>query len=300
MKKFSLRAFLVLAAMVGILMMTAAPASAAIAKGDSRVTSARLNMRAKASTSASVVTVIPKGVFVKITAVGSSNWYKVTYNKKSGYVSGDYLKDPFDLFGDKYSKYLSTAIWMRSSPNQSSTTNKMRIIPTGAKVFVIAKVANVNWYKIYYGGKIGYIIGGYFQGDTTNTRVLAKNVYLRSSPVISSGNKICVVPAGTRVVLLSKYNSQWYKVRYGTKVGYLSAGYFTTDSNNNNNSSSSSSTKTMSTSINMRKTRSTTADNVIAVIPEGAKVTVRASYSGNWYKVTYNGKTGYIKGGYFA
>jgi uncharacterized protein YgiM (DUF1202 family) len=56
----------------------------------------------------------------------------------------------------------------------------------------------------------------------------------------------------------------------------------------------------MSTSINMRKTRSTTADNVIAVIPEGAKVTVRASYSGNWYKVTYNGKTGYIKGGYFA
>jgi N-acetylmuramoyl-L-alanine amidase len=293
MKKMNLKAAVVLAAMVVVLMMTALPVSAAIAKGDSRVTSANLNMRSKPSTSGSVVAVVPKGKFVKITAVSSNNWYKISYSSKAGYVSGQYLKSPFDLFGNKYSKYVATAIWMRTSPKQTSS-NKIRVIPTGGKVFVIAKVANVNWYKVYFGGKVGYIMGGYFKGDTTNSRVLAKNVYLRSSPVVSTGNRICVVPKGATVILISKYNSKWYKVRYGTKVGYLAAGYFTTDQK------TTSTTKTMKTAINMRSSMSTTADNIIAVIPEGAKVTVVASYSGNWVKVKYDGKTGYIKAGYFV
>ena len=297
MKKLNLKAFLILAVMAGILMMTALSVSAAIPKGDSRVTSANLNMRKSASSSASIIMTVPKGKFVKITAAAANNWYKISYNSKTGYVSGDYLKDPFDLFGDKYSKYVATAIWMRTSPKQTST-NKIRVIPTGGKVFVIAKVANANWYKVYFSGKVGYIMGGYFNGDTTNTRILAKNVYLRSSPVVSTGNRLGIVPKGAKVVILSKYNSKWYKVRYGTTVGYLAAGYFTTDTKTSTPSTGTA--KTMKTSINMRSSMSTaSSDNIIGVIPEGAKVTV-ISTSGSWCRVSYGGKTGYIKNGYFV
>ena len=291
-KRFSIRVIFVLAALLGVLMLTTVTASAALKAGESRVTSARLNIRKTPSTSASVLGSIPKGTFVTIKSSAGNNWYKVTYSGTTGYVSGSYLVSPFDLFGDKYSKYVATSIWMRSSPKQTSS-NKIRVVPTGSKVFVIAKVANANWYKIYYGGKVGYVIGGYFKGDTKNTKTLAKGVNLRSSPVISNGNKICVIPAGAKVVVLSKYSSKWYKVRYGSRVGYIAAGYFTTDKQ------SSSSTRTVKTAINLRSSRSLSA-SIIRVIPSGAKVTIVASYSNNWYKVKYNGSTGYIKGGYFA
>ena len=45
-------------------------------------------------------------------------------------------------------------------------------------------------------------------------------------------------------------------------------------------------------SLNMRRSASTDSD-VIKVLREGAKVTIKGT-SGSWYKVTYNGNTGYV------
>ena len=45
-------------------------------------------------------------------------------------------------------------------------------------------------------------------------------------------------------------------------------------------------------SLNMRKSASTDA-KVVAVLKEGAKVTIKDT-SGSWYKVTASGKTGYV------
>ena len=50
-----------------------------------------LNMRASASTSAEIITTIPKGT--KVTIKDSTNgWYKVTYAAATGWVSADYVK----------------------------------------------------------------------------------------------------------------------------------------------------------------------------------------------------------------
>lgn len=294
MKKLNLRGLVLLALLAGTLMLTAASVSAASIKaGDSRVTTSRLNLRTEATTGSSVITVIPKGAFVEIASSAPGGWYKVIYSSRLGYVSGAYLTDPFTMFGDKYTKYVVTAIRMRSTPKQTAA-NKMGVIPTGGKVFVIAKVSGADWYKVYYGGKVGYIIGGYFRGDSTNTRRMAKNIYLRKTPTQNSSNIICVIKAGKQVVLLSKYNSKWYKVRFGTKIGYIMSGYFTNDP-------SANVTRKLTTNVNLRSSRSTASSaNILRVIPKGASVKVLKSYSDNWYRVTYSGTTGYIKGGYFA
>ena len=52
--------------------------------------SSSLNMRAKASTSADVVTTIPNGAFVDIVERGTT-WYKIQYSGATGYCMGKYL-----------------------------------------------------------------------------------------------------------------------------------------------------------------------------------------------------------------
>lgn len=52
--------------------------------------SSSLNMRAKASTSANVVTAIPNGAFVNVVERGTT-WYKIQYSGATGYCMGKYL-----------------------------------------------------------------------------------------------------------------------------------------------------------------------------------------------------------------
>ncbi len=58
--------------------------------------------------------------------------------------------------------------------------------------------------------------------------------------------------------------------------------------------------QTVRTALNMRSGMTTKANNVILVIPSGGTVAIVSAEANNWYKVTYSGKTGYIKGGYFG
>jgi len=50
-----------------------------------------LNLRQSAVTSATVLASIPKSTQVTILSKNASNWYNVTYNGKTGWVSGSYL-----------------------------------------------------------------------------------------------------------------------------------------------------------------------------------------------------------------
>ena len=50
--------------------------------------------------------------------------------------------------------------------------------------------------------------------------------------------------------------------------------------------------------VNLRASQSTSS-TILAKIPEGTKVTITSVLS-NWYKVTYNGQTGYIARGYLV
>ena len=51
-----------------------------------------LNLRTTAVPTSAVLTSIPKNVQVAIISKDASNWYNVTYNGKTGWVSGEYLR----------------------------------------------------------------------------------------------------------------------------------------------------------------------------------------------------------------
>lgn len=61
--------------------------------GKTFVTNSNLNLRKAAGADSEILTVIPNSSFVFPTHKVSNGWYKVSYNDKTGYVSGEYIKE---------------------------------------------------------------------------------------------------------------------------------------------------------------------------------------------------------------
>jgi uncharacterized protein YraI len=59
----------------------------------SAITKTNQNLRAGPGTSSSILYTIPSQTTIAITGVPNNGWYPVTVNGKSGYVSGEYLKN---------------------------------------------------------------------------------------------------------------------------------------------------------------------------------------------------------------
>lgn len=59
---------------------------------DTMRTTAYLNLRAGTGTDTNVLTVIPEGASVTVLEKTTSEWYKVSYGSRTGYVFTEYLK----------------------------------------------------------------------------------------------------------------------------------------------------------------------------------------------------------------
>lgn len=110
---------------------------------------AALNMRKGVGKSYGIVTTVPKGAKVKVTQskkVGDTTWYKTTYGKHSGWLSGKYLKkvtatpakDTFNLTTGKF----FTNIYAIKKPNNIHVlVNKNNQL---ASSFAPSNLRNVN------------------------------------------------------------------------------------------------------------------------------------------------------------
>lgn len=109
---------------------------------------------------------------------------------------------------------------------------------------------------------------------------------LRESPS-ASGTVLTTVPEGT-VVTLSDKQDQWYKTTYLSKTGWLSAAYLKVTFPKGIVSAAGS--------LNLRETPSATG-TVLTTIPKGSSVEL-LDRQGQWYKTTYQDKTGWIAADY--
>lgn len=139
------------------------------------------------------------------------------------------------------------------------------------------------------------------------TRTVCEDLNLRSTPdKTSSKNVIGTVRKGKSVEILGSAGNDWYEVKYNKKTGYIRGGHFTNDTSRVKKTDSKKGDATNTTRVvfeNM-KFRSTpdksTEDNVIGIVKKDSKVTVLDTASGNWYKISYKGQKGYIRGGHFT
>ena len=123
-------------------------------------------------------------------------------------------------------------------------------------------------------------------------KVKADSLYLRSAP---GGSVIATLSQGTTVAVTNN-SSEWYKVIVDGKEGYVSGSYLT--GTTATDFSVGSGRITCSSTVNLRS-EANTSSSILTSLSNGTAVTI-TGVSGGWYKVSVNGKSGYIKADYIS
>jgi len=142
----------VIIAMVFALSYT--PVSAATySTGDYTITTtAGLNLRQTASTSATILTAIPYNKTVSVTQI-NGNWGKTTYNSKTGWISLEYAKKVVKYSTGNYTITASAGLNLRQSASTSATI--LTAIPYN-KTVSVTQISGA-WGKTTYNSKTGWI-----------------------------------------------------------------------------------------------------------------------------------------------
>lgn len=126
-------------------------------------------------------------------------------------------------------------------------------------------------------------------GATTTTAVNFRNGPGTGYGVIST------LPAGAKVVVSSESGGGWAKVVYNGTTGYISSDYLSTS----NELSGSFGTGTINASSVRMRSGPSTGSSILGTYSSGTSMTV-TGVSGSWYKVEYNGTTGYVRSDYMS
>lgn len=160
---------------------------------------------------------------------------------------------------------------------------------------VTVKKKTGNWYQISFNGKKAYISTSYVKATKqvkAPSHITTANVTVRTGP----GTKYKALGKLTKgqAIVVTKTIGSWYEISFNGKTGYISASstklitakaettfdgkYYATEDLNLRNGAG----------VGYRK---------IGQVPAGARVHI-TSKVGEWYKVTYEGLSGYVTSAY--
>ncbi|WHY91237.1 SH3 domain-containing protein [Neobacillus cucumis] len=268
-----------------------------------------LNLRSGAGTKYKVLRTIPKGKTVT-SAEKIGNWYKVVYTyiskgktvKVTGWVSGTYLKE-YNKASSITGAYYFTTKTVSLYPSSNTRKKAVYQIPSGSGFFISNKVVNSmgeTWYKISYNGKMLFLNSKDVYISTVNSfsetdYQASKDTYLYSS-VGKVFSKVVQIPKGT-LISTSKKIGDWYVVNYNGKSGYADSKDFTKYTVPVEEQIDKAKDYLAVTDVVLR-VYPEDSSNLLSTIPKGSTITAIAKTANNWFKVAYNGMTGYINGSY--
>ncbi len=123
------------------------------------VTGSYVNVRASASISGKWLQTLPKGTQLVILGK-TGNWYNISYNGLTGYMSADYVEPLVSSTGDfGYATVTGSFVNLRSKPTTASVA--MRVLSQGMTVKVLG-IEN-GWYKVEALGVTGYMSAQYLE-----------------------------------------------------------------------------------------------------------------------------------------
>ncbi|MBQ1946451.1 MAG: SH3 domain-containing protein [Clostridia bacterium] len=287
------------------------------------IASGGVKMRTTASTNAYSPMNVPEGVIVKV-KYNDGSWSEVYYAGVTGFVPTSALKmnnisveEVKDTpgSGEQYAQVSSesTSLNMRTAANLSSTV--MMEIPRGAMVIVTKESG--DWCAVRYRGMNGYCMTKYLTlgitgdkepaEDVLTARVTTESGSLNLRKSASKSAKILTTIPRNTVITVIERGKTWSEVKYNGKTGFVMNEFLTfgdseelPDSGSSTKPGTDSTTKyskakvtTASGSLNLRKKASSSA-TILTTIPRHTVIDV-LDIDGTWTKVTYNGKTGYVK-----
>ena len=303
------------------------------AAGETAVVAADLlNVRSGPGTGYSRIGSLTEGKTFVVTGSAKDSsgvvWYKFSYGSKAGYVSSKYVNikqnsvtQVSNTKGTVNTK--SDPLIVRSGPGTGCS--KLGTIAKGKTFTIKGKVQDSSgtwWYTFDYNGKTGYVSSSYVKvttvseaaSDTEKTTGIVNDGPLRVRSGPGTNYSILGTLAKGKLFTISgkAQNSSgawWYKLTYNGKTGYVYASYVTVKSESgsetNETVKNDDSSKTTGTVIDgpLRvRTGPGTSYDTLGQLAQGKTFDVTGSAEDSsgtvWYKLTYNGKTGYVSSKY--
>ena len=175
-----------------------------------KYTIANVNLRDDKSTSANILTVIPKNSRVEVLDT-EDEWSKVIYNSQTGYVYRDYLST---------SKYTWSNLNLREESNTNSKV--IAIIPKNSRVEVLE--VNNDWSKVVYQGEVGYVFNYFLSNDGNKPGMIDYkyfytdiNRYVNNNDIKSPTNYLLVTDLKNKYTYVFKKDNNMWKQLYKWK-----------------------------------------------------------------------------------
>lgn len=261
-----------------------------------------VRLRAGPSTDDEIVADLDTGDRLGIIGGQQNGFYPVVHNGLTGWVSDDYAAPDGTSRAGAAVGVVTERVNFRSGP--STADGVISQMPSGRLVLLTGEEEN-GFLSVSFDGDEGWIFAQYLDtgegfgegggdsgGGTANTGTTTDYVNLRAGPSLDDSIKL-VVPSGSTVLLTGDEENDFLSVDYKGTKGWLHSDYVRTGS------SSASQTRTVTEALNLRDGASTN-DDVILVMPAGAKVTLRGSEDNGFAPVTYNGQNGWAYSQYLS
>lgn len=222
-----------------------------------------LNVRSGAGTNHSVIGHLNNGAGVTITGE-SGNWYAISYNGQTGYVSKDYISvssssnntSPSQpTTSNRSGKVVNVTSNLRVRSGASTSSSVLGYLLNGASVTITGE--NGNWYAISYNGGTGYVSKDYIsvtgasssapsrgeEVNTTNKTGYVVNVTsnLRVRSAASTSSSVLGYLLNGASVTITGESGNWYSINYSGKTGYVCKDYISLTANGGSSTNNSSS-----------------------------------------------------------
>ena len=291
-------------------------------------TGGSLNLRESAKDSARILTTIPNGSRVTVTARGST-WSGVNWNGNSGYVMSKFLAfeaavptaTPAPAQAPAGTRAYVTTTGGSLNLRQSANANAkvLTTIPNGTALTITTR--GNTWCAAAYQGVAGYVMTSFLRfadaaptASPTPQPTAAPAAGSSSAYVTTTGNSLnlresananakvlTTIPNGTQLTVTSR-GSAWCAVVYNGTAGYVMTQFLTFTASASPTAAPAPSpaagggvyalVTTSGGSLNLRQSASSSV-KVLTTIPNAATVLVTERGS-EWCAVTYGGTAGYV------
>ncbi len=250
----------------------------------------------------------------QVTILGEeSGWYHIQWNDSKGYVLKEYVSTGSGSSSSSQSASPNATVKggdtvnVRSGPG--TEYSRVDIVAEGKRVAVIDQSG--SWYKVSFNGQTGYILADYVardgssssspsssssSSDSGNATVTGgDSINVRKGPG-TGYDRVTLVKEGQRVTVVDQ-NGSWYKVSVGGQSGYIFSDFLIRDGSSAPVRANQSGNATVNEEgVNVRSSASTNSSRV-TTLSFGKRVTLTEK-DGNWYKISFDGRSGYIYGEY--
>ncbi len=270
-----------------------------------------LNVRSGSANTTDKIGVLDRGDTVTITGKTSNNWYRISFDGKTGYVNSIYItlvKEEFKVTSMTATGKVtaSDSVNVRKGPGTSYTS--IGSVLSGKTVNITGKTDN-NWYRITYGNSVGYVSAEYIKIESTGNRVdftvkatnatgkiiQSTTLNVRSGPS-SSYELLGVLKIGDPVKITGKTSNNWYQISYEGKEAYINSIYVRLDTDFTVTEKDTQGI----VSLNGLVIRSGPANvyEQVGTLKKNDKLVITGVCENGWYRILYNGGAAYVSNQY--